>query len=109
MTITKTIATSIAALAVMATTSFAADIVRKAPIKKAEPPAPPCDVAFGGGLQSDYNFRGVSQTDRGMGAWAYVEPRCKVHPAVELYAGVWGWSTKLPTNPTGEFDLYGGV
>ena len=36
-----------------------------------------------------------------------VEPRCKVHPNIELYAGIWGWSTKLPTNPTGEFDLYG--
>ncbi len=104
-----TIATTIAALAMMATSAFAADIVRKAPIKKAEAPPPPCDIAFGGGIQSDYNFRGVSQTDRGPGAWAYVEPRCKVHPNIELYTGLWGWSTKLPTQPTGEFDIYGGI
>ena len=32
-----------------------------------------------------------------------------MHPNIELYAGIWGWSTKLPTNPTGEFDLYGGI
>ena len=32
-----------------------------------------------------------------------------MHPNFELYAGIWGWSTKLPTNPTGEFDLYGGI
>ena len=62
-----------------------------------EPPPPPCDLAFGGGIQSDYNFRGISQTDRGPGVFAYVEPRCKIHPNVELYAGIWGWSTKLPT------------
>jgi hypothetical protein len=71
--------------------------------------APPCDIAFGGGIQSDYNFRGVSQSDRGPGVWAYVEPRCKVHPNIELYTGLWGWSTKLPTTPSGEFDVYGGV
>jgi hypothetical protein len=28
---------------------------------------------------------------------------------IQLYAGIWGWSTKLPTTPTGEFDLYGGI
>jgi len=109
MTITKTIATTIAAFALLTTSALAADIVRKAPIKKAEPTPPPCDLAFGGGIQSDYNFRGISQTDKGPGVFAYVEPRCKVHPNIELYAGIWGWSTKLPTNPTGEFDLYGGI
>lgn len=109
MTITKTIATAIAALAVLTTSALAADIVRKAPPKPAAPPPPPCDLAFGGGIQSDYNFRGISQTDRGPGVWAYVEPRCKVHPNIELYAGIWGWSTKLPTTPTGEFDIYGGI
>jgi uncharacterized protein (TIGR02001 family) len=109
MTITKTIASTIAALALLTTSALAADIVRKAPVKPAAPPPPPCDVAFGGGLQSDYNFRGISQSDRGPGVWGYVEPRCKVHPNVELYAGIWGWSTKLPTTPTGEFDLYGGI
>ena len=108
MTTKTTIAISLVSAALISASALAADIVTKAP-KKAEPPAPPCDVAFGGGIQSDYNFRGISQTDRGPGVWAYVEPRCKISPAVELYAGLWGWSTKLATAPVGEFDVYGGV
>jgi uncharacterized protein (TIGR02001 family) len=92
----------------MATSAFAADIVTKAP-KKAPEPTSCFDVAFGGGLQSDYNFRGISQSDKGPGVFGYVEPRCNVTKDIQLYVGVWGWSTKLPTQPTGEFDLYGGV
>ena len=41
--------------------------------------------------------------------FGYVEPRCNVTKDIQLYAGLWGWSTKLPTTPTGEFDVYGGV
>src|SRR5258708_3410053 len=108
MNITKTIATTLAALAMMSVSALAADIVTKAP-KKVEEPTPPCDLAFGGGLQSDYNFRGISQSDRGPSVYGYAEPRCNVTKDIQLYAGVWGWSTKLPTTPTGEFDLYGGI
>jgi uncharacterized protein Gcw-chp len=108
MTIKTTIAASLTAVALMAPSAFAADIVTKAP-KKAPEPTSCFDVAFGGGLQSDYNFRGISQTDKGPGAFAYVEPRCNVTKDIQLYVGLWGWSTKLPTNPTGEFDVYGGV
>ena len=92
----------------MASSAFAADIVTKAP-KKAPEPTSCFDVAFGGGLQSDYNFRGISQSDKGMSVYGYVEPRCNVTKDVQLYVGVWGWSTKLPTSPTGEFDIYGGI
>ena len=28
---------------------------------------------------------------------------------LQIYVGVQGWATKLPTDPTGEFDLYGGI
>ena len=84
--------------------------MRKAPIKKVEAAPASCfDLAVGGGVQSDYNFRGISQTDRGPGVWAYVEPRCNITKDIQLYAGIWGWSTKLPTTPTGEFDVYGGI
>src|SRR5688500_1518955 len=58
---------------------------------------------------SDYNFRGISQSDRGPSATAYFEPRFNIHPNWQLYAGIQGWATKLPTDPTGEFDLYGGI
>ena len=109
MTIKKTIAVSVAALTLIGTSAFAADIVTKAPKKVEAAPTSCFDVAFGGGIQSDYNFRGISQTDKGPGVFAYVEPRCNVTKDIQLYVGLWGWSTKLPTAPTGEFDIYGGV
>ena len=108
MTIRNTIAASFTALALIGSPALAADIITKAPPKPAEPTS--CfDLAFGGGLQSDYNFRGISQSDKGPSAYAYVEPRCNITKDIQLYAGIWGWSTKLPTTPTGEFDLYGGI
>ena len=92
------------------TSALAADIVSKAPRKVVEAAPTSCfDLAFGGGIQSDYNFRGISQTDKGPGVYAYVEPRCNITKDIQLYAGMWGWSTKLPTAPTGEFDIYGGI
>jgi hypothetical protein len=109
MTITKLV-TSIAALALLTSSALAADIVRKAPPKPVEAAPASCfDLAVGGGIQSDYNFRGISQSDKGPGVWAYAEPRCNITKDIQLYAGIWGWSTKLPTTPTGEFDLYGGI
>src|SRR5947209_3033643 len=108
MTIKITIAT-FAALTLLSASAFAADIVTKAP-KKVEAALTSCfDLAVGGGLQSDYNFRGISQSDRGPDVFGYVEPRCNVTKDIQLYAGLWGWSTKLPTTPTGEFDIYGGI
>lgn len=108
MTIKTTIAATFTALAFLTSSALAADIVTKAP-KKIEKVEPPCDIAFGAGIQSDYNFRGISQSDKGPSPYAYFEPRCKVAPNIELYVGIWGWGTKLPTQPTGEFDLYGGI
>jgi hypothetical protein len=88
----------------------AADLaaVLKAP---AVPVAAPSmfDIAFGAAIMSDYNFRGISQSDRGPSVYGYIEPRFKVTPNVELYAGLAGYSTKLPTTPTGEFDIYAGI
>ena len=108
MTIKTTIATSLAALGLLSSSAFAADIITKAPPKAPEPTS--CfDLAFGGGLQSDYNFRGITQSAHGPSVYAYFEPRCNVTKDIQLYAGIWGWSTKLPTTPTGEFDLYGGI
>ena len=109
MRITNTLAASLATLMLLTTSAFAADLVTKAPKKVEAAPTSCFDLAFGGGIQSDYNFRGISQTDRGPGVYAYAEPRCNVTKDIQLYAGFWGWSTKLPTTPTGEFDIYGGV
>jgi uncharacterized protein (TIGR02001 family) len=109
MTIKTNILVSIAALALVGSSAFAADIITKAPKKVEAAPASCFDLAVGGGIQSDYNFRGISQSDKGPGAYAYIEPRCNITKDIQIYAGIWGWSTKLPTQPTGEFDLYGGI
>ena len=55
----------------------------------------PWDVAFGGALMSDYNFRGISQSDRGPSVTAYVETRYNVNPSLQLYAGSQYWAVTL--------------
>ena len=57
---------------------------------------------------SDYNFRGISQSDRGPSVTAYVETRYNVNPSLQLYAGSQYWAVDLPTNPSCECDFYAG-
>jgi hypothetical protein len=57
--------TAMATAMVSASSALAADLPTKAP-RIAEIVAPsPWDWAFGGALMSDYNFRGISQSNRG--------------------------------------------
>jgi uncharacterized protein (TIGR02001 family) len=102
----KTLVLSVAVSALMsATAAFAADMQLKAP-----PPAPsPWDIAFGGALMTDYNFRGISQSNRGPSTTFYVESRYNVNSSLQLYAGSQYWAVTLPTNPTCECDFYGGI
>lgn len=83
------------------------------PVYKAAPPPPvafnPFDVAVGGALMTDYNFRGISQSARSPSGTAYFEGRYKPIKDIEIYAGVQAWAVKLPTDPSGEFDIYGGA
>jgi uncharacterized protein (TIGR02001 family) len=90
----------------MATSAMAADMQVKAPRKAAE--VSPWDIAFGGALMSDYNFRGISQSDRGPSTTAYVETRYTVNPSLQLYAGSQYWAVDLPTHPSCECDFYAG-
>ena len=64
----KVVLSVVAALAVsVAAPALAADMPAKAP-KVAPAAAPsPWDIAFGAAVTSDYNFRGISQSDRGPG------------------------------------------
>ena len=103
-----------AMIAVAASTapSAAADMmVKKAPMA-APAPAPTWDVAFGAIVMSDYNFRGVSQSNKGWSAGAYFEPQLFT-PIGTFYAGVAGYGINWPfnygfTDPSAEIDLYGG-
>jgi uncharacterized protein (TIGR02001 family) len=89
----------------MATSAMAADMPVKA---KRAAEVSPWDIAFGGALMSDYNFRGISQSDRGPSATTYVETRYNVNPSLQLYAGSQYWAVDLPTHPTCECDFYAG-
>src|SRR6476659_1918461 len=86
--------------------AFAADM----PVK-AKPPevVSPWDWAFGGALMSDYNFRGISQSNRAPSVTAYSETRYNVNKDLQLYVGAQYWAVTLPTAPSCECDLYGGV
>lgn len=96
------------ALAVLATPAGATDL----PVK-AQPAAPaaqsPWDIAFGSALTSDYNFRGITQSNHRPSVAAYFEPRYNVNKDLQLYVGVSGESIDFPNHAAAEIDFYGGV
>lgn len=98
------------AAALLTTTASAADLRVRGKTIEAAPPAPSMfDIAFGASLASDYNFRGISQSDRGPSVGAYVEPRWNITPNIQLYAGLAAYSVDLPTSPSAEVDFYAGI
>jgi hypothetical protein len=103
----KIVLSALAVSMLSATSAFAADM----PLK-AKPPAvaeSPWDWAFGGALLSDYNFRGISQSNRGPSGTVYSETRFNATPDWQLYFGQQYWAVTLPTNPSCECDIYGGI
>jgi len=73
------------------------------------PPASPWDVAFGGGIASDYVFRGISQSARQASPFAYTELRYNVTPTFQVYGAVAGEGLDYPNRAAAEIDLYGGI
>ncbi|MFY9698129.1 MAG: TorF family putative porin, partial [Rhodoplanes sp.] len=96
-------------VAVVCSTSavLAADMKVKAPAAPPPPPSP-WDIAFGGGVYSDYVFRGISQSNHRPSVNAYFEPRYNVNEYLQLYAGVGGWSLAFANRTSAEIDIYGG-
>jgi hypothetical protein len=106
----KLIATAVVAVACVASAAVAADLGGRKP--RAAPvvaPVSPWDLAFGAAVMTDYNFRGISQSNRKPAVNAYFEPRYNLAPNLQLYAGVGGYSIELPNNAAAEVDIYGGV
>jgi uncharacterized protein (TIGR02001 family) len=93
-----------------------APVITKAP-KVVAPATPVFDVAVGGWVGTDYNFRGVSQSDRDPSAGAYFEGQYN-GAFGQLYLGIAGASIKWPgvllsgdygfTDPAAEIDFFGG-
>ena len=71
------------------------------------PKAPvPIDLTFGARIQSDYNFRGISQSNHKPSPQSYGELQLFDN---FLYFGLNYYRTDLPTKPQAEIDLAGGV
>jgi uncharacterized protein (TIGR02001 family) len=64
------------------------------------------DFAFGARIATDYNFRGISQSDRSWSPQAYGELQLFDN---FLYAGVAAYRVDLPTDPAAEIDLTAGI
>lgn len=111
----KILMSAVAAVALSAAPAFAADMPVKAKKVVAAPAPTIFDIAFGGVVMSDYNFRGVSQSNRGWSGGAYFEPQLSIGFGT-LYAGIAAYGIDWPgtapqygfTNPSAEVDLYGG-
>lgn len=107
---------SVVAASGLAAPAIAADVSApaKAPPVVAAPATPVFDIAFGGVVMSDYNFRGISQSNRGASAGAYIEPQVNT-PIGTIYVGLGGLAIDWPSapaygfsDPTAEIDIYGG-
>jgi uncharacterized protein (TIGR02001 family) len=107
---------SVAALIAGAVPALAADMGGKI-VKTSAPPivaTPAWDIAFGAVVMSDYNFRGISQSNTDPSAGVYVEPQFNT-PIGTIYVGLAGYVIDWPstpdygfTDPSAEVDIYGG-
>lgn len=91
-----------------ATVAQAADLSAPKVLPPAAAPLPtlPIDFVFGARLQSDYNFRGISQSDLRPSPQAYGEIQLFDN---FLYGGVAAYRVDLPTRPDAEIDLTVGI
>jgi uncharacterized protein (TIGR02001 family) len=91
-------------------TAQSADLPAGAKVLPPQAAAPaaslPFDIAFGAKLLTDYNFRGISQSDRNPAAQGYVELQAFDNL---IYVGTFVSTVDLPTRPDAEVDLTFGV
>jgi len=81
----------------------------------APPPTPIFELAYGASVSTDYNFRGVSQSNRDWSFGGYLEARYN-NQFGQWYLGVAGWRIDWPgvttaygfTDPSAEVDFFGG-
>ena len=67
------------------------------------------NIAFGAALMSDYNFRGITQSNHKPSAAAYFEPRYNFSNSLQGYVGVSGESIAFPNRAAAEVDFYAGI
>jgi hypothetical protein len=98
-----------AALALGCSTAsgLAADL--KMPLKAPPVVVSPWDIAFGAAIMSDYNFRGITQSNHKPSVAAYFEPRYNFSDSLQAYVGVSGESISFPNRAAAEIDFYAGI
>jgi uncharacterized protein (TIGR02001 family) len=109
MTIFRRLGLGATLLATLGMQALAADLGEPPP--KTLPPAAtatstPIDFVFGARVQSDYNFRGISQSNRRPSPQGYFEAQAFDNL---LYAGIAAYKVDLPTRPGAEIDLTAGI
>ena len=103
----KVVLSVVAALAFSAAPAFAADMPVKA-IKAPAAEASPWDIAFGTAFTTDYDLRGVSQSNHRPAVQGYFEIDYTANSWLKLYAGVWG-SSLWTGFADAEFDITAGA
>ena len=105
----KVVLSVVAALAMTAAApAFAADMPVKAkPMAPAAAPSP-WDVLFGTAFTTDYELRGISQSNHKPAVQGYFEVDYTATDWLKLYAGVWG-SSLYTGFADAEFDITGGA
>jgi Bacterial protein of unknown function (Gcw_chp) len=97
------------ALGCSTVSGLAADLDKKMPLKAPPVVVSPWDIAFGAALMSDYNFRGITQSNHKPSVAAYFEPRYNINDSLQWYAGVSGESISFPNRAAAEIDFYTGI
>ncbi len=99
----KRIAYSLLVTASLAAPAFAADMPVKAPPAPAAP-ASQWDWVVTTALMSDYNFRGITQSNHKPSVQGGFEVRYNPTSTFQLYAGTSGESIDFPNNAAAEID-----
>jgi len=88
---------------------LAADLDKKKLTKAPPVVVSPWDIAFGAAIMSDYNFRGITQSNHKPSVAAYFEPRYNFNDSLQGYLGLSGESISFPNRAAAEIDFYGGI
>jgi uncharacterized protein (TIGR02001 family) len=95
----KLVVSSLAAFVLTAGTAMA----------EPKPKFPNWDFAAGGGVVSDYLFRGVTQSNHKPSFNAYLEPRYNINADLQAYVGIAYNTIRFANDAKSEIDFYGGI
>jgi len=103
----KKLVFSVVAAIALATPALAADLKM---LTKAPPPPPsPWDLAFGDAIMTDYEWRGITQSNHRGSVATYFEPRYNFSDSLQGYLGLSGESVDFANHAAAEIDFYGGI